>query len=263
MYTFTSSTLDRCKPIFDEYLSTLSAVNDDFWEEHVFGSQVYRIEYSGETIGMFGIYRKENLTFFYMPLPYLRHAQPAFTAILERLAPRYAFVPTSDELFLSLCMDNHKTVEKQAYFFRHSEASVRPPEWGYELLRLAEPSDEADILDNEGVADNIRLGKYYVMRKDGVFLGQGFLNRNQLTPNTASIGMSVHPDYRQKGVGRSIMLHLTRICHEKGLAPYCGCWYYNHNSKRTLESAGFVTKTRLLKVWFVDPKDAAEPQSSG
>ena len=40
---------------------------------------------------------------------------------------------------------------------------------------VASPSDEADILDTVGVTENIALGKYYIMRKNGVFLGQGFL----------------------------------------------------------------------------------------
>ena len=117
---------------------------------------------------------------------------------------------------------------------------------------VAIPCDEADILDKEGVAENIALGKYYVMRENGVFLGQGFFNQLKLIPGAASIGMSVHPDYRQRGVGRSIIMHLADICRGKGITPNCGCWYYNHNSKATLESAGFVSKTRLLNVFFKD-----------
>ncbi len=37
-------------------------------------------------------------------------------------------------------------------------------------------------------------------------------------------------------------------CRQKELHPIAGCWYYNHNSKKTLERAGMVTQTRLLKV---------------
>jgi GNAT superfamily N-acetyltransferase len=149
-------------------------------------------------------------------------------------------------------MDNHKSIEMQAYFFVHSGVSVRPPEWGRELFKPAVMDDAKDILDTEYVEENIRAGKYYIMRKDGIFLGQGFFNPNTLTPGQVSIGMSVHPDHRRKGIGRSIILHLIDISREKGLTPICGCWYYNHNSKRTLESAGFVSKTRLLNVHFTD-----------
>jgi hypothetical protein len=34
--------------------------------------------------------------------------------------------------------------------------------------------------------------------------------------------------------------------------PIPGCWNYNHNSKRTLESAGYASNTRLLRIDFVE-----------
>ena len=252
MITIKKTTFENMHSLFDEYIQTISGINDDFWEEHILGSQIYCVQSDGCIIGITGIHNNENLTFFYIPNSRMRLAQQAFSVVLNTLKPKYAFVATNDELFLSLCMDNHVKVDKQAYFFKVGDVAVRPAEFGRELLTLAKPEDAKDILDTENVAENIQLEKYYVMRKNGMFLGQGFFNHNQLTSNTASIGMSVHPEHRQKGVGRSIILHLIDVCCEKGITPLCGCWYYNHNSKRTLESAGFITKTRLLKVWFVE-----------
>jgi hypothetical protein len=55
---------------------------------------------------------------------------------------------------------------------------------------------------------------------------------------------------RCKGVGRSIQMHLADITRENGYIPISGCWYYNHNSKKTIESAGRYSKTRLLNVTF-------------
>ena len=249
MYNFTLSDYKE-NPLFDEYVDSITGVNDDFWEEHVLDSKIYRVESAEQPIGLCGVNNQENLTFFYIQPIFLRHAQQAFTVMLDVLKPKYAFVPTNDELLVSLCMDRYDKIEMQAYFWKHGGAIVRPPEYPRELLSLAVPGDESDILDKEGVAENIALGKYYIMRDNGVFLGQGFFNKHSLIPNSASIGMSVHPDFRQKGVGRSIIMHLVEICREKGITPYCGCWYYNHNSKATLASAGFVTQTRLLKIWF-------------
>lgn len=57
--------------------------------------------------------------------------------------------------------------------------------------------------------------------------------------------------YRKKGIGKAIITKLKRLCYENGEIPICGCWYYNNNSKKTLESCGFVTKTRLLKIKFI------------
>lgn len=254
MYKFTETTFEENSMMFDSYLRSLTGTNDDFWEGHILESKIYAIEVDGLIIGIFGIHNNENMTFFYVDDSALRHAQPVFYEVLELLKPKYAFVPTNDELFLSLSMDKHQSIEMQAYFFKKSDVAVRAPEFGRELMKLAKQEDIKDILDKDGVEENIRLGKYYVMRKDGVFLGQGFFNPQSIAPNSASIGMSVHPDHRQKGVGRSIIMHLSEMCCEQGIIPVCGCWYYNHNSKRTLESAGFVTQTRLLKVWFTEQK---------
>lgn len=255
MYKFIETTIEQNTALFHRFLSSVIGANDDFWEEHIHGSKIYEIELVSQIIGIVLIHRSENMTCFYVEEAHLRHAQPAFMAALGFFKPKYAFVPTNDELFLSLCMDKHQSIDKQAYFFSQGNVDVRPPEFPREYMAPAMPDDEADILDSEGVAENIRLGKYYTFRENGVFLGQGFFNQQALAPHTASIGMSVHPEHRRKGVGRSIILHLSALCHEKGLTPVCGCWYYNHNSKRTLESAGFVTKTRLLKVWFKEKGD--------
>jgi|GEM_PF-343573 len=252
MITFDQTEFENVQPIFEKYLKTLSGVNDDFWEGHILDSRIYLIRNDNCDIGITGIYNQENLTFFYISNEFIKFSQQAFSLVLEILKPKYAFTPTNDELFLSLCLDKHIKIDKQAYFFKIGNASVRSAEFGRELLTLAKPEDEKDILDKENVAENILLNKYYILRKNGVFLGQGFFNPNQFTKNSVSIGMSVHPEHRQKGAGRSIIMHLADICREKGLIPCCGCWYYNHESKLTLESAGFITKTRLLKIWFVE-----------
>ncbi len=258
MYKFIETTLKDSETLFRAYLNSITGTNDDFWEEHLLAGKAYQISVEDQIIGITLIYDNENMTCFYIKDAHIRHAQPAFLAALDVFKPEYAFVPTNDELFLSLCMDVHQSIEKQAYFFVQGKAAVRPPEFPRALLTLAKPEDEADILDTENVAENIRLGKYFVLRENGTFLGQGFFNRGTLVPHTASIGMSIHPAHRRKGVGRSIIMHLSELCHENGIKPVCGCWYYNHNSKRTLESAGFITKTRLLKVWFKKKEEAGD-----
>jgi len=249
---FIKSNIREVKPLLDDYLQTLTGVVDDFWEEHILTADVYAIREDEKPIGCFTIHSNEKITMFYVRPAYIRIAQDIFKRILSDFNVQTAFVATCDLLFLNLCMDFHKRIEMQAYFFKYGSMAVRPPEYPSELLAVAVPCDETDILDKEGVAENIALGKYYVMREKGIFLGQGFFNKNNLNPNAASIGMSVHPDFRRKGVGRSIIMHLANICHKKGITPYCGCWYYNHNSKATLESAGFITQTRLLNVHFMN-----------
>ncbi|GAB4114986.1 MAG: hypothetical protein Fur005_23330 [Roseiflexaceae bacterium] len=63
-------------------------------------------------------------------------------------------------------------------------------------------------------------------------------------------GMLAKASRRGQGIGRSIILHLKAIVQEQGLIPVPGCWYYNTNSRRTLESAGYITRSKLLRIGF-------------
>ena len=156
--SFTNSSIQEIKPLLDEYLQTLTGIVDDFWEEHILTADAYKICEDGETVGCFTIHNNEKITMFYVSPAYIRAAQDIFKKILSDFTVRTAFVATCDPLFLNLCMDFHKRIELQAYFFSLGSAVVRPPEYPSELLRVATPSDEADILDKEGVAENIALG---------------------------------------------------------------------------------------------------------
>lgn len=257
-YTQTPTTLDQSRALFNDYRATLNDINDDFWEDHLLHADWWRVTHNGEDLALYAIHGGNNLTFFHATPKALRHAQPIFRHILDTHAPTHVYVTTGDELFLALAMDYHTRIDKQAYFFMQGSAPVRAPEFDRALLRPATLADAPDILDTEGVAENIRAGKYYILRNhNGEFLGQGFYNPLQLTPSAVSIGMSVHPNHRRRGVGRSIIMHLAQISREQEQTPCCGCWYYNHNSKLTLESAGFVTRRRLLKIWFVDDSSEA------
>ncbi len=143
----------------------------------------------------------------------------------------------------------------QAYFFEDSDKLVRPAEYSREFLYQATLEDLPEIISVNGDfidrhEERIKKGELYVLRENGEFIGMGVIVDNVIMRNCKGTGMFTNEKHRQKGVGRSIILHLKNICHIAGVNPIPGCWYYNHNSKRTLESAGYVTKTRLLNIEF-------------
>ena len=127
---------------------------------------------------------------------------------------------------------------------------------GVNIIKMMQYTQIFDLAINKYLAR--LLSSETVMAAGACQMGQVNEKRRRktemdtLAPTQASIGMSVYPDHRCKGVGRSIIMHLTEISREKRFTPICGCWYYNHNSKLTLESAGFVSKTRLLNVHFTE-----------
>ncbi len=260
MITFVRTTREGCDDLFQAYLATLSGVYDNFLEDHILDSDCHRIQDGDRTIGLLAVHGNTMLTVFHIGLADLRLAQPAFNAALATFGLSCAFVPTCDELFLSLAMDRHVRIEKQAYFFLDSGRTMRAPEYGRASL-LPVPREQWDEVNartenffDEVLAPKVRDGhvpyEIYELRSDDGILGYGLREGTRIFTGFDCIGMYVMPAHREKGVGRSIILHLKDICREAGQGALPGCWYYNHNSKRTLESAGFVTKTRLLKVFF-------------
>jgi GNAT superfamily N-acetyltransferase len=81
-------------------------------------------------------------------------------------------------------------------------------------------------------------------------VGFGVLVPSTLQDAVASIGMFTIAAFRGQGVGMATISLLMDECHKRGIRPVAGCWYFNHGSKRTLERAGMVSRTRLLKIDF-------------
>ena len=255
MVKYIKSSFNENSELFEMYIKSLSSRYDDFLEEHILESEIYSIYINDAHIGYLGVYKNKMLTQFVMPVSEVRHTQSIFTDVLKVFEIQNAFVPTCDELLLSLCLDNHKKINMQAYFFEHSGKLVRPAEYSRELLYQATLDDLPEIISITGDfidrhEERIKKGELYVLRENGEFLGMGVIVDNVIMKNCKGTGMFTNEKHRQKGVGRSIILHLKNICHAAGVDPIPGCWYYNHNSKRTLESAGYITKTRLLNIEF-------------
>lgn len=60
------------------------------------------------------------------------------------------------------------------------------------------------------------------------------------TYSTVSIGMFVNPNYRKKGIAKTILINLKKWAYENDLRPVAGCWYYNTLSRKSLEAAGMI-----------------------
>lgn len=253
MYQYKKSEIGESQHLFHEYFNKLTVV-DDFWEGHIFDGEFYSIYLEERIVGFFSIYGDTKITSFYLLDHQIKDSQKIFLDIRMKFGIGSAFVATSDELFLSLAMDFHKKVEMQAYFFSDAKINVKEPDWPKDWLLLATEKDIPEIMATEPYDDIetlVESSSVYVMRKeDSTFLGTGIINPLKSNPAVCAIGMSVSTEYRQMRIGRSIILHLKSICYKSKKVPIAGCWYQNANSKKTLESAGFVTKSRLLNIVF-------------
>jgi GNAT superfamily N-acetyltransferase len=166
-----------------------------------------------------------------------------------------AFVPTTDPGFLSVALEEFASLEIQALHFTETDAVVRPPEFPRDRLRLATENDlqaveqlAGDFLDR--YEERIRNNQIYLLEENREIIGLGVLVENKIMQGCIGTGMFTRESRRGEGIGRSIIIHLKAVAHEAGKTPVPGCWFYNTNSRKTLESAGYISKSKLLKFHF-------------
>ncbi|WP_152399814.1 GNAT family N-acetyltransferase [Paenibacillus cellulositrophicus] len=246
--------IEEIRELLQEYIKGLSSPFDTFHEQYILASQFYIILSENASIGYYAIHDHSLLTQFYLRRPHQRHVQILLRRVLEEHQVSEVFVSTGDELLLSLALDHDMAIAKQAYFFQDSGLDLTSdPGSDPGMLRPAELADLEDIQRVCGdflgsVALRIQKGELFTCYRGRELLGVGIVERSVLIDGTASIGMFTNELYRHQGIGRSIILWLKAWCHAQGIRPLSGCWYYNEASKRTLESAGMVTRTRLLRM---------------
>ena len=226
---------------------------DSFWENHIFESNYYHIKKGEENIGYCGIHHKCLMTLFHINEAHSYLAQEIFIKARHLEEIFEAFVPTGDELLLSLALDNFSTLEKQAYFTRYKKEKISKDEsLQLELATL----ENQEIVErySDGFFDNISreigLERLYIAKKEGEIVGFGIIEKGRIRRDLASIGMFVRPEFRQKGIGKNILIGLKELVALEGRFAISGCWYYNHNSLKTQLSLGNECAARLLKIKF-------------
>lgn len=268
MYKFIESNYEQNDSYFNQYLENLSYNIESFQEEHILNSKVFSISidekhrgYYAFSENVFGIEGFTVLTQFVLDSQVLKHSQPIFKDILERHGIISAFVSSMDEQFLSLAMDFHKSVTMQAFIHVDGKTEVAGAEFPISSMFLAKNEDFPQIqrLSNgffDFLLESQKIGKFqlYILKDKEEILGFGLLEDGIINPNIKSLGIYTIEEHRGKGVGRSVMMHLKDICYQQGFKPLTGCNWYNKKSKATLESAGFVSQTRLFKIEFTDDK---------
>jgi GNAT superfamily N-acetyltransferase len=246
--------IDEIRHLIQKYIEGLSSPFDSFLEEQILKSAFYIVLNEEKEIGYYAVRDDELLTQFYIRRSAQMHAQDIFNQVLDKHNLSLLFVPTCDELFISLALDKDITIGKQAYFFQDSKENIQAN--GALADAVFRPGRMDDLKDIERICGDflsgydklIEKGELFSYYRGSTLLGIGLYEKSSLIPGLASIGMFTNEAFRRQGVGRSIILELKKWCYEHDLTPICGCWYYNDASKRTLESAGMVTRTRLLRI---------------
>jgi RimJ/RimL family protein N-acetyltransferase len=235
-----------------QHLRSLPSAIDSFLEDHILASTHYRIVVGSETAGFASVHKEHLITQFALDEPYRYRGQPIFRQVRRLEQVRSAFVPTCDELFLSHALDDYRQLAKRAYFFTAPRDALGSTPSRY-TMRPAELDDVELVREGSGdffepLEQHITAGELFVTLRGEEPVGFGILVKSVLYDDVASIGMYTIERFRQTGVGTATIAMLMDECRRRSLRPVAGCWYYNHRSKQTLERAGMVSPTRLLKI---------------
>jgi len=258
-FTFHRSALQAIEPLLEQYLKSLTGPVEDYWEDHILSGDLYEIRDGSTPAGCFAIFEGRRLTMFYVTPAYLHEAQEIFKRVLREFHVKKAFVATSDPLFLALCLDFHRKIKGQGYFFAGEQTrSVREPEYTRECVSEIAPEEidevnrKTDGFFSFASRETVISGRFNIFRlsENGMDFGYGVSVPLRLIPGYHAIGMVTLPEHRRKGVGRSVLIHMADMARENGCVPISGCAYGNRLSKRTIESSGRCSTVRLLDVTF-------------
>jgi GNAT superfamily N-acetyltransferase len=244
------------KETVSEYYKKNKIIVDSFWEGQIRESNYYKIILNDEFIGYFAVNKGTVLVLFNILEEYRNISQELFTIIKKYENVREALIPTGDEFFISHAIDNYVKLEKQAYFAIYTdkipkkiiniELELANIEKDFEILNLCHDFLK-DVIEDIKKSIDIEI---YIAKFDDNIIGFGIIDYQKIVNIYASTGMIVIEEHRQKGYGANILNELKKIASSKGYISLSGCWYYNHVSKKTMESAGAYSKTRLLKFYF-------------
>jgi RimJ/RimL family protein N-acetyltransferase len=241
------------------HAAALPGLLDSFVEDQILASRHYRVRVDGRDAGVAAIRGGTQVTQFALADPWQASGQRAFRRLRALEGVRSALVPTADEFFLAHALDEHRAVATQAYLFA---AGAAPPDvraaGGAErtyALRQADAGDLAAVRRHAGdffgdAGAHAAAGELFVVEAGAECVGFGLLLRSRLYADVGSVGMYTVAGARGRGVGTAAVGLLVQECEQRGWRAVAGCAHTNAASKRVLERAGFVARSRLLDVAF-------------
>lgn len=244
----------------ETYYESNKITVDSYWEDHVLKSNHYQIIVEDQVVGFFAIFESTMLTLFHMNDNYAQFGQIAFEKVKRYEQVTNAFIPTGDEFFLSHAIDNFARLEKQAYFSIYREEELSPErrkdlvfkriltQEDIELFALTKDFFEVDSADK--ILSGTQYFRVYKVEEKNELVGFGVVEYGRVVKSIASTGMYVMEDKREQGYAANILKGLQNIVKAEGFSCRSGCWYYNHNSLKSMYSAGAYSKTRLLRFYF-------------
>jgi hypothetical protein len=194
---------------------------------------------------------------FYVMPSKIQNSITIFNEAMQKYNIEAALVASNDAHYIGLAFEKMNqlktTFDMQAFNFIYGEPE-RDAEYGMDCVREVKPS-EYELMNSltekqwEGCFENGNF-KFYQIISNNETLGYGGIGKLTNNQNNVDVGNFTLPQHRKKGVGRSILINISKIAIVQGLIPVAGCWYYNKESIATLQSSGFIPENRIFYVRF-------------
>ena len=252
LYDLKKSNYLTNKNFFEKFLERLGKPFDDYLEINIKNSEFYTINYLDNHIGFFSILEEKYLTSFYIPDSLLSHGQEIFKLILSQFNVELMLVTSFDETGLCLVMDYVSRIKTHYIYFKLNSLPVRKAEYPINNFRKAEIVDIPSIKKYtqnfiDGHEERILKNQLFILEDDNKsFLGLAVMIPHSIQKGICSFGIYVREESRNISVGRSMLLHITKEAEKMNLTPRCACPMSNDIYRKTLESGGFVSESRLF-----------------
>jgi GNAT superfamily N-acetyltransferase len=248
----------------DAYLRTLIAPMDGMWENAVIAhASFWEIQDQGEHVGHFCLDADRYLLRFHLLEDYLARAQEIFRWIISTYALHSAITSTIEPPYLSLCLDNQRSITLYSYLFRDSKHRELPPDLSNYLFGRAEVSAFEGIAsfyraNAEGpgewiepfLSERLARNELFVLFDQQALVATGECIPSQKQAPYADLGIVVAQAFRGRGLGSFMLTRLKHYCYTAGWKPICSCAADNLASKKAIEKAGFISEHRMVKIAF-------------
>ena len=244
-----------------DYYRELGYKNDGFHNSMLLEGEPYMILLDETVTGFFSVGTSWDggrmLRGFYI-VPSKRNASiTIFNKVVEDFVIEAVLVASNDSHLIGLAFEKMNalktSLDMQAFNFVYGEPS-REPEYGMDSIVEVSPNEyeHMNVLTEGQWEDSFgdENFKFYALKQKDEILGYGSIGRFNYNSKNADIGNFTLLQHRRKGVGRSLIINLSKIAIEQGLIPVAGCWYGNNESIATLTSSGYIPENGIFYVRF-------------
>lgn len=256
---FKSTGWNSITEFIEEYFTELGYCNDLFHNNIMTDGTAYSVFINGENCGFFSLMDSwENgkmITSFYVRHEKRRYSAEILDAVCSECDITAVLVPSNDYHLVSIAFEKMNSLgtsfEMQAYNFVYGEP-FKDSSYGMDCMKqvTSKEFEEMNKLTQEqwnGCYDSENY-QFYKIVKDDITFGYGAIGRMQYNSKNVDVGNFTLPEHRQKGVGRSMIINLSRIAINQGFIPVAGCWYGNKESILTLKSSGYIPENRIFYI---------------